>query len=89
LNIGIFALISVKEMVYLKAVQKKSPLWLFLRRETIDQKTYLIKFRGSSAPLDPHMRPLYLNMLYRNFIKQVKFFVLSGNWFCVKVKFTL
>jgi len=52
LNIGIFVHISVQEMVYLKAVQK-SPQWIFLRRENIDQKTYLIKFRGGFRPLSP------------------------------------
>jgi len=42
----------VQEMVYLKVVQKIIPLDVSVS-ETIDQKTYLKKFRGASAPLAP------------------------------------
>jgi len=40
-------------MVYLKAIQKITPMDVSVSG-TIDEKTYLKKFRGASAPLTPH-----------------------------------
>jgi len=39
-------------MVYLKAIQKSAPMGVSVSGTT-DQKTYLKKFRGASAPLVP------------------------------------
>jgi len=44
--------IPVQEMVYLKAIQKSTPIGVSVSGTT-DQKTYLKKFRGASAPLAP------------------------------------
>ena len=48
----IFFPIPVQEMVYLKAIQKSAPMGVSVSGTT-DQKTYLKKFRGASAPLAP------------------------------------
>jgi len=42
----------MQEMVYLKAIQKSAPIGVSVSGTT-DQKTYLKKFRGASAPLAP------------------------------------
>jgi len=42
----------MQEMVYLKAIQKSAPMGVSVSGTT-DQKTYLKKFRGASAPLAP------------------------------------
>jgi len=44
--------IPVQDMVYLKAIQKITPMDVSVSG-TIDQKRYLKKFRGVSAPLAP------------------------------------
>jgi len=48
----------MQEMVYLKAIQESAPMGVSMSG-TADQKTYLKKFRGASAPLasppDPPM----------------------------------
>jgi len=49
---NIFVPIPVLEMVYLKTIQKITPMDVSVSG-TIDQKTYLKKFRGDSAPLAP------------------------------------
>jgi len=49
---NIFVPIPVLEMVYLKTIQKITPMDISVSG-TIDQKTYLKKFRGTSAPLAP------------------------------------
>jgi len=54
-----FVPIPVQGMVHLKAIQKITPLDVAVS-ETIDQKTYMKKIRGVSAPLafltDPPLR---------------------------------
>ena len=42
----------MQEMVYLKAIQKSATMGISVSGTT-DQKTYLKKFRGASAPLAP------------------------------------
>jgi len=49
---NIFVPIPMQEMVYLKAIQKSAPMGVSVSGTT-DQKTYLKKFRGESAPLVP------------------------------------
>jgi len=44
-------------MVYLKDIQKSTPIGITVSG-TIDQKTYLKKFRGASAPLAPLDPPM-------------------------------
>ena len=46
---NIFVPLPVLEMVYLKTIQKITPMNVSVSG-TIDQKTYLKKFRGASAP---------------------------------------
>jgi len=48
----IFVPIPVQEMVYLKAIQKITPMEVSVSG-TIDQKTYLKKFKGGFSPLSP------------------------------------
>ena len=48
----IFVLIPVQEMVCLKVIQKITPMDVSVS-ETMDQKTYLRKFRRSFSPLSP------------------------------------
>jgi len=43
-------------MVYLKAIQKITPMEVSVSG-TIDQKIYLKKFRGASSPLAPPLDP--------------------------------
>jgi len=47
---NIFVPIPVQEMFFLKAIQKITPMGVSVSGTT-DQKTYLKKFRGASAPL--------------------------------------
>ena len=58
---NIFVPIPMQEMVYLKAMQKSAPMDVSVSGIT-DQKTYLKKFKGASAPLahplDPPMQRL-------------------------------
>jgi len=49
---NIFVLIPVQAMVYLKVIQKITPMDVYVS-ETINQKTYLKKFRGGFSPLSP------------------------------------
>jgi len=44
-------------MVYLKVIQKITPMDISVSG-TIDQETYLKKFRGPSVPLDPPMNKI-------------------------------
>jgi len=53
---NIFVPIPVQEMVYLKAIQKSTPIGVSVSG-TIGQKTNLKKFRGASAPLAPPLDP--------------------------------
>jgi len=53
---NIFAPIPVLEMVYLKTIQKIIPMDVSVSG-TIDQKTYLKKFRGGFSPLSPPLNP--------------------------------
>jgi len=55
---NIFVPIPVQEMVYLKTIQKITPVDVSLSR-TIDQKTYLKKFRGGFSPLSPPIGSAY------------------------------
>ena len=50
--LNIFVSITVEEMVYLKAIQKMTPMD-FSISGNIDHKTYLTKFRGGLQPLSP------------------------------------
>jgi len=52
---NIFVPIPVQEMVYLKAIQKITPMDVSVSG-TINQKTYLKKFKGNFSPLDPWIR---------------------------------
>ena len=52
---NIFVLIPVQQMVYLKAIQKITPMDVSVSG-TIDQKPYLKKFSGASDPLAPWIR---------------------------------
>jgi len=54
---NIFFPIPVQEMVYLKAMQKITPMDVSVSG-TIDQKTYLKNLRGPSAPLAPLDSPM-------------------------------
>jgi len=47
----------VQEMVYLKAIQEITPMDVSVSG-TIDQKTYLMKFRGGVIPLSPLDPPM-------------------------------
>jgi len=51
-------------MVYLKVVQKITPMDASVS-ETIDQKTYLKKFRGGFSPLSPPWIRLWNGPKYR------------------------
>ena len=53
---NIFVPIPVQEMVYLKAIQKITPVDVFVSGTT-DQKTYLKKFWGVFSPLSPPLDP--------------------------------
>jgi len=53
---NIFVPISVQEMVYLKAIQKSTPIGVSVSG-TIDQKTHLKKVRGGFSPLSPPLDP--------------------------------
>jgi len=52
----IFVPIPAQEMVYLKAIQKNTPMKVSLS-ETINQKTYLKKIGGGFSPLSPTLDP--------------------------------
>jgi len=56
LCINNFVPIPVQEMVYLKAIQKITPMDVSVSG-TIDQKTYLDKFRGGLQPPQPPLDP--------------------------------
>jgi len=49
---NIFVPIPVQEMVYLKAIQKSTPIGVSVSG-TIGQKTNLKKFRGGFSPFSP------------------------------------
>ena len=49
---NIFVPIPVLEMVYLKTIQKITPMDVSVSG-TVDQKAYLIKFRGGFSPVSP------------------------------------
>jgi len=53
---NIFVPVPVQEMVYLKAIQKITPIDVSVSW-TIDQKSYLKKFRGGFSPLSPPWNP--------------------------------
>jgi len=53
----IFVPISVQKMIYLRTIQKITPMDISVS-ETINQKTYQKKFRGASAPLAPLDLPM-------------------------------
>jgi len=54
---NIFVPIPVQETVYLKAIQKITPIDVSVSG-TIDEKTYLKKIRGVFSPLSPPWIPL-------------------------------
>jgi len=56
LAFNIFVPIPVQEMVYLKAIQKITSMNVSVS-VTIDQKTYLKKFRGVFSFLSPLLDP--------------------------------
>jgi len=49
----------VQELVHFKAIQKITPMDVSVSG-TIDQKTYLKKLKGVSAPLAPPLDPLMI-----------------------------
>jgi len=51
-------------MVYLKAIQKSAPMGVSVSGTT-DQKTYLKKFMGASAPLAPLDPPMVCMLKFR------------------------
>jgi len=56
---NVFVLYPVQEMVYLKAIQKITPMDISVSG-TIDKKSYLKKFRGAFSPLSPCGIPICL-----------------------------
>ena len=67
-ELNILVLILVQAMVYLKVIQKITPMDVYVS-ETINQKTYLKKFRGGGfRPLSPTLDPPMLHVTTQKLI---------------------